>query len=208
MKIPKIKIPEKFSSFLSERVTDQNRYYIFAGVAVLTFFVGLLLIMMPIRTLRVLDPKIETLSRDLKQARENIKEIDEYRQQVEQLKNKFDDVLGTRILSKEEIPSILENISVLAGQCKIKVNQIMPLKESQHLVLTTDEAKYYALPILVNGRGSYHNIGRFINKIEGNKVFMAITDFDMAGNNDDWSHHSMNITIKTLVREKLEDKEE
>lgn len=183
-------------------LNEKNRYYVLGGVLLLIFLLDYFIIMMPqIKTLVALNPKIATLSKDLKQARLDIKSINQYQTQVAQLREKMK-MVGSSILSREEIPTILENISVLANASKVKINQIMPMKESQQLVLTDNDGTYYSLPILVNARGSYHNIGRFLNRVETNGIAMSVVDFDMTATNDDPYRHALNLTIKTFVRDR------
>lgn len=185
-----------------DNLNEKNRYYVLGGILILVFLLDYFVIMMPqVKTLVVLNPKITTLSKDLKQARADIKGVNQYQAQVAQLREKMK-MVGSNILAREEIPTILENISVLANVSKIKINQIMPMKESQKLVLSNDEGSYYSLPILINARGSYHNIGRFLNRIEMNGIVMSVLDFDITATNDDPYRHSLNLTVKTFVRDR------
>lgn len=185
-------------------LNEKNRYYVLGAVLIGIFLLDYFVIMMPqLKTLSVVNPKISALSKELKQTRSDIKNSKQYQTQVAQLREKMK-MTGTKILAKEEIPTILESISVIASATKVRINQIMPMKESQKLVLTNDEGRYYSLPILVNARGSYHNIGRFLNHIETNGIFMSIIDFDIVATNDDPYRHSLNLTVKTFIRERPE----
>ena len=82
----------------------------------------------------------------------------------------------------------------------------MPLRDSQNLELENDEGKYFSLSILINAMGSYHNIGRFFNRIESNPTFMSISDFDIASRNTDPTHHELRMTVKVFILEKTEGK--
>ena len=200
-------IADQILSFISDKMNEKNRYYVLAGVLVIIFLIDYFVIMMPqIRTLAVLNPKIVALSKDLRQARNDIKKINHYQNDVARLRNKMK-TIGTTILSKEEVPAILENISLIANPFKIKLYQTMPLKEYQQLVLTNDEGQYYSFPILVNARGGYHNLGRFFNRLENDKIFMNIIDFDITSNSEDPMNHLVNIKIKVFIRDKSENKE-
>ncbi|MFA5060376.1 MAG: type 4a pilus biogenesis protein PilO [Candidatus Omnitrophota bacterium] len=199
-------IPDKILNILLQ-ATEKNGQYILIGVLLGIFLLMYAIVTRPIlNNLTKISPKITLLSKDYRQALSDIKNVENYQAQVVQFREKMKTV-GLKILSKEEIPAILENISRLAGQSKVHISQIMPLKESQELILSNDEGKYYSLPILVNARGGYHDIGRFFNKIENDKIFMSVIDFDIAATSDDPLKHLAKITIKAFILEKIEGKE-
>lgn len=199
-----MKIPDQITNFISEKLTEKNRYYVLIGVLLSVFVFDYLFLMMPqVRILLSLTPKTNNLLKDLKQAHYDIDHIKQYQAQVAELQNKML-INGTKILAREEIPVILENITKIASETSIKLNQMMPVKESQVLVLTTDEGKYYSLSILLSGRGGYHNIGRFFTRLENDKIFMSVIDFDITSHNEDQMHHAVNATIKVFFREKIE----
>ncbi len=203
-----MKILDQVSSLIANKMNEKNRYYVLAAILIGIFVIDYLFIMMPqVRTLLALNPKISALSKDLKQARDDIKKVDQYQAELRGFKEKMK-TIGKKILNREEIPTILDNISLIANASKVRINQIMPIRESQNLVLTTDEGKYFSFPILVVAKGGYHDLGRFLNKIENNRIFMSIMDFDITGNSDDTTHHSARITIKAFIREKSEGKGE
>jgi len=201
-----MKIIDQVTTLIADRVNEKNRYYIIAGVLAGVLAVDYFAVMMPqIRTLIALTPKIQALSKDLKQARDDIAHKAQYEAEVARLREKMKAV-DTSILSREEIPKILDNIALIASKTKIKITQVMPIKESQELVLTTNDGKYYSIPILLNARGSYHGLGHFINRIEHNKIFMTITDVDIVAASDDSVRHSTTMRIKAFILERAEGK--
>ncbi len=201
-----MKVPDKLTNFISDKLTEKNRYYVLIGLLVGIFLIDYLFLMMPqVRMLLTLTPKTNNLLKDLKQAHEDIDNIKEHQAHLAGLQDKMK-LYGAKILSREEIPSILENITKIASETTVKINQIMPIKESQSLALTTDEGKYYSLSILLSGRGGYHNIGRFFNRLENDKIFMSIIDFDITSSNESQMQHAVNVTIKVFIHEKVESK--
>ena len=189
------------------QITEKNRNYFLGGFLCFVFLFFYLLIIRPqIKIFIKLGPEITNLAKDLKKAKEDIENVDQHRNEVSVLKEKLK-WQGNKILSKEEISTILENISRLASETKVQVTQIMPIRESQKLVLDNEDGRYYSLPILVNARGGYHNIGRFYNLLESDKIFMGINDFDIAASGDDPMKHSVKMTVNVFVREKAKGSE-
>ena len=201
-----MKIIDQITTLIADRVNEKNRYYIIAGVLAVILAVDYFAVMMPqIRTMIALTPKIQTLSKDLKQAKNDIAHKAQYESDVVRLRAKMMAV-DSSILSREEIPKILDNIAFLASKTKVKITQVMPIKESQELVLSTDDGKYYSIPILLNARGGYHDLGRFINRIEQDRIFMTITDVDIVAASDDPVRHSTTMKIKAFILERAEGK--
>jgi len=194
-------IPQLISSKLSA-LDEKSRYYVLGGILLFIFLLDYFIIMQPqLKTLMTLNPKIAILARDFKKAKEDIPRYSHYEEQVNKLREKKLSS-GTKILLKEEISLILENISLIANKVGVRINQIMPIKDSQQLVLSNEDGQYYTLPILVDAKGGYHGIGRFFYQIENDPIFMSITDFDITANSSDPLHHSTRITIKAYVLEK------
>lgn len=199
-----MKISDKIFSQLS-RITEKHSNYAMGGVLLVIFLVDYFLVMQPqLRTLMKLTPKISMLTKDIAQAKMDFTHIDKYKKDILQLKEKLE-MKGHQILSKDEIPLILDNVSRIAHDAKIQINQLMPLSESQKLVQKIDDAKYYSLPILMMGQGGYHDIGRFFNRMESDKIFMGIKDFDLNANDEYNRPHSFKLTVEVYVIDKVEE---
>jgi len=197
-------IPRLISSKLTA-LDEKNRYYVLGGILLFIFLLDYFLIMQPqLKTMMALNPKITILAKDFKRVKGDIPRYNQYQEEVLKLREKKM-VSGTKILLKEEISMILENISRIANRVGVRINQIMPIKDSQQLALTNEDGNYYTLPILVDAKGGYHDIGRFFNQVENDPIFMSITDFDITANTSDPTHHSTRITIKAYVLGKGEE---
>ena len=194
-----INIPENITSKFP-KVNEKNRNWIFGGILLAIFLGDYFLLMQPLqlRNLMKINSEIGVMQKDLAQGKTDIQRRAQYEEQLEELKAKKK-MMANMILSEEEIPLIMENISHLARKNNIRINQIMPLKDTLQKVLDTEDGTYLSLPILVNSRGGYHDLGRFINDIENDKIFMSILAFDIAGSGDDPKNHSARITIKAFV---------
>src|SRR3989338_6858634 len=96
-----------------QKINDKNPYYtLIAGFVIVLVIDFFLLFQFQLSNLRSLNPKLTSLSQDLKSARGNIKNMEKYRSEIKGLMVRREDI-NSRIKSKEEIPLILENISRL-----------------------------------------------------------------------------------------------
>ncbi len=199
-------IPEQLQNLVSKLDDRQKKVLlgiILFAVALVDYFV--LMYPFQIRTLLTLNPKIEVLDKDIKQAKLDLQHIQDYQNQIAVFRGKLM-LLSNRIVAKEAMPLVLDNISRLANNANIRINQLMPQKDAQEVVLTNDDGKYYSLPILVEGRGGYHQWGRFINSLESDTIFMSISNFTIAANPDDPIRHSAKMIIKAYVLERKSSK--
>ena len=184
------------------KITEKNRNYVLGGVLFGIFLLDYFLIMSPqLRTIMALNPKIAILKKSVKTTNENIAKIDQHRSELAKLKDEMT-VLGNTILLREEIPNILKRISLIANETNVNLSQIVPLKNSEKLVLSNDVGKYYSLPMLVTASGGYHDLGRFFNRIERDEIFMSVIDFNIAATDKNLQRHSIKATIKAFGIEK------
>ena len=189
----------------TSKMSEKNRYLVLGGFLVVLFLVDYFLIMKTqLDALNVLNPKVTILDQDLKQARSNIAMKYYYESEIQRLGEEARKT-DYEILPVED-PIILEGISRLASDNRIKIDQMVPYKSSQELLLTNKEGKFYSFPVLVEARGAYHDIGRFVDQLEKDKVFRSVSSFVISASPNDSSHHSVRLTIKTIVLEKAEGK--
>ncbi len=192
---------------LTLRINEKNRYYVLSIVLMAILLFDYFVIMArQFDTIKKLTPQIQTLSHSLKEAKDNMAHLDQFQKEINQHREKMRGI-GTTILTREEIPIILDHISNIANQYQIKINQMMPLKDAQQEILSNSDGKYYSLPVLINAKGGYHNIGRFFNDLENNKIFMSIIDFDLVSSVDDPTRHTITMKIKTFIQDKTENKD-
>lgn len=187
------------------KLNEKNRYYILGGLLFVIFLVDYFLVMAPqLGTLRVLNPKITLLASDIKTAEENNRMLSQYRVDQERLLEKIN-AANKRIISKEEVPLIMEKISRMANKAGVKIDQIMPLKGSEEMVMKNNEGKYYSLPILIDARSGFHGFGRFINDLEKYEGFLSVANFMFAADANDTTHHVAKLTVKVIIFERVEE---
>ncbi len=199
-----MKIPDSVYEWFP-KLDEKNWYTILGGVLFLVFLLYYFFLMQPrLRDLNVINAKRMTLKQDLQQGRENISKTAFYESEILRLKEQLGKV-EYKIPLKGEIPLILQGISSLATRNSIKIDEMVPDKSSKELLLTNKEGKYYSFPILMEARAGYHDIGRFIDGLEKDRIFKSISAMTIAGNVSDPMRHSLKLTIKTIILEKTEE---
>jgi len=179
---------------------EKQSYAVLVGIICLILILDYFLLLGPqIGALNKISPEINILSKDIKEAKNNVLRIDQYNEQVGKLKDQLQD-LNVHVISREEVPLILMTISTLAYQNGVKIDQIMPVSENQNLILDNNDRKYYSFPIHVQAQSGYHNFGRFINKIEQETIHLEIGSFSIASVQDS-KHHMINLTLEAVIYE-------
>jgi len=184
-----------------QKINAKNPYYtIIAGIVVVLVVDFFVLMQFQLSNLRSLNPKLTTLSQDLKLAKTNIKQMANFQSEIKQLTIKNQE-MNSKIKSKEEIPLVLESISRLASKYGVVIDQIVPNTNSEEVVMKNNDGQYLAVPVKVEAYSAYHNFGRFLNQLENEEKFFTISDFSIIGNTQDAVHHSISLTLRILIFE-------
>ncbi len=194
-------IREKISSLL-EKVDGNNRYYVLVGFMALVFFLDYFAVMSPqLAAFKKINPEIKGVSDKIKRAKSDMKKLDTYQSDLEKLSKKFEEA-NLKIKSRDEVPSILEHIANIADESGVKIDQIMPDSLGQELLTENSQRKYYDLPIYMEARSSYHNLGRFLSKLSQNDISLRIGAFTIIAT-DDMRYNLVKLTLRATVYEEI-----
>lgn len=183
----------------------QNNIYCVIGVFLLIVFLldYFFIMKRQMDALNTSNPQVTLLKQDIAETKNNIEKINEYKAQIARLKDQLQKS-GYKIPSKEEI---LDGISRIAYQNKIKIDQMIPGKGMKEVLQKDLEEQYYAFPISVEVHGGYHDIGRFIDQLEKDNVYKSISALTIESNAKDPGQHTARLMIKTILLDKIEKSE-
>lgn len=157
------------------------------------------------------------LKKEIIKLKENIKRSETLIANVPQMQSRLSDAqqrlndYRTALPPRSDMPNILQNISNLAIDSKVKLLKIEPLRSekqeapaSKTAATKQDTAKpgqpiYVEMPIQIEARGSYHALGEFINKIETAGNVMSVADIDIEGDADDMFNQDSRLLIIAYV---------
>lgn len=181
---------------------DKTLYYVFGVVLLTVFLLDYFLLMRPqLNTLAKINPEIKILREDIGKARNDIARIGQYQSQVKKFQADINQE-NKKVELRDEVPLILEHISRIADQNKVTINQIMPNVIDSEIVLENDERIYYDLPIDIEARASYHDLGRFVNAIEQGPIFLKVGEMTMASI-ENRKQLSIKLTFDALVYDEI-----
>jgi len=194
-------IREKISSFF-EKVDGNNRYYVLVGFMAFIFLLDYFVLMRPqLVALGKINPEIMAVSKKIKKAKTDMKQLDTYQSNLDTLSKKFEEA-NLKVKSRDEVPIILEHIANIAGETGVKIDQIMPDTLDQELLTENNQRRYYDLPIYIEARSGYHNLGKFLNKLKQNDISLRIGAFTIIAT-DDTRYHLVKLTFRATVYEEV-----
>lgn len=181
------------------KISNEHPKLLLGGIFVVILCVDYFAVMQfQIKSLLSLTPKISTLSADVKATENNVQRIPQYQKEILNFTEKYKNI-NQKIKRKEDIPLILENVSLLANTNGIDIEQIMPDRSDDDPLLENKEGRYYAVSILLEAKGGYHDFGRFLNQLEATDILMTISHFSILGNEKNTKRHKIKLTIDTVV---------
>jgi Tfp pilus assembly protein PilO len=140
-----------------------------------------------------------------KQLKLNINELSDNKLRLPKFRVTLDDARAQlkdfeAMVHKEgEIPSVLKTISTLANEYGVKIDQLVPQKSDGVILVKAAEGNYTSLSILVLARAGYHDLGRFLNRLQQESVFWQLESIDIAADDREIGRHAVKMQMKILV---------
>jgi type IV pilus assembly protein PilO len=189
-----------------KKLDPKYRYVLFGAVLLFVFLLNYLIILRPLLgSIGKMSAKTSELSQNLQNVKSDIARIDQNRSQLEKIRGQINEV-KIKIRNKQEVPLILEDITRIASRTGVKIDQLMPLKDQQEVLAKSENMKYYSMPILIQARSAYHDLGRFLAQLEADKIFYTIANMSISGNPKETARHMVQLTVKSVISEKYDPK--
>jgi type IV pilus assembly protein PilO len=175
---------------------------VLTGAFIIIMALYLYLVFLPqVGRLTVLLGQLGSASAELKNAKSEIAKIGKYKKTIEEYRSKVD-LYEKRLPAEEEIPSLLESLSRMAGASDIKIVGITPVA-SASLKERPDRrpkaAAYKEIPILINAKSGYHELGRFLSDLEGADRFMKVVDIDVKSSRGSPRKQDVELVVCTYI---------
>jgi len=183
------------------KVNEKNPYYTLGAFLLVLFLLDYFLLMqVQLGVLFRLNPKVTTAVEELKTTRADIAKVGEYRQQIVALEAKVKKI-NEKIHARDEVPLVINKVTRLAKNNGVRIEQIMPDSSSAEPIVKDSEGQYYAVPLRIDARATYHDFGRFVNHLEREEAFLTIGDFMIEASPADSSLHVIKLTLNAIVFE-------
>ncbi|MDO8525560.1 MAG: type 4a pilus biogenesis protein PilO [Candidatus Omnitrophota bacterium] len=140
--------------------------------------------------------KVRKIRAEVKISERDISGIDSLKKQMEKYQSKIESY--ERMLPiEQEVPKLLEELSVMAKSSNVKIIGITPVQPKQE---TDAQAQIYQeIPILINAGSGYHELGKFLSRLESADRFMRVVDINIKGNSMALKRHDVELLVLTYV---------
>jgi len=180
------------------KLTKENRQqFLILGIAVLFVLFDFVLLLKPqVSNLIKLNSKRSKIKKDVYLAKTQIAQMGKLKEKYAFLKDSI--ASGQKwFISDAEIPSMLENISSLANNNQLKLMQIKPMYKKPESDKQAEE--YYPLSVYIIAQGGYHQLGRFINRLENNKIFIKLNELDILPDQRNYLTHNIKLILNIFL---------
>ncbi|MBU4260423.1 MAG: type 4a pilus biogenesis protein PilO [Proteobacteria bacterium] len=177
MNINKVKIQEAINSFLDEKVSHlkpQHKAMICIGAILLPCVAFYFLSYSP-KTIEInmLQSQQKNLEDEITKVEKASREITKYRAEMAETKLMFAKA-SALLPQQQEIPSLLTSISDIGQNSGLDFLSFIPKNEMRK--------EFYAdIPVDIKVRGTYHNVGVFLDKISNLSRIVTVSNINMGG---------------------------
>ncbi|UCB56560.1 MAG: type 4a pilus biogenesis protein PilO [Candidatus Omnitrophota bacterium] len=165
----------------------------------LMLFYLILLVFPAIRNTFRLLPEASQLKSQITNIEKEWANIDSFNEQIARSDEKLA-AYEKSLPGEKEIPAILEYLSDAAKELKVRITEIRPVIEEKDKAATP--SIYYKAPILLKAECGYHQLGRFLNKLENADRFMRIDNIKIEADPEKVGIHNVELIVVTYVMTK------
>lgn len=148
--------------------------------------------------LNSLDPKISRLENDLKNLDRDLVNMRNSQAKPGAMVQKAV-FKSAKILTEGQISGLLQNISNEANKLDIRIGQMRPSRETGAVKATVASDKLTPILINLDLICDYHNLGRFINRLENLDVFVAVQEIKIEKQLPDYLKQKVTLILKTYA---------
>ena len=128
----------------------------------------------------------------------DISKIDGLKKEAQLYRSKIDSY--ERMLpAEQEVPKLLEDLSEMAKRSGVKIVGITPVQSKD---ASTAGRIYQEIPILINAKSGYHELGKFLSDLEGSARFMKVANIKIKANLTSPKKHDVELTVMTYTLSK------
>ena len=157
------------------------------------------LIRLQFKNTRTLGTKISKLKKDIDILAKDLATLEDLKQRHPEVKKEALSKVK-KIISEEQIPSLLKDISDIATKYNVKIMQIKPSKELKKEDKVSVVPKFNHLLITLDLICGYHSLGSFINGLENAERFMAVQDLKITPDPNNYLSCNIALVLKTYVK--------
>ncbi len=146
-----------------------------------------------VRVIAALRPQVHQRQRELRQLRQQTAQLPQWTQRYEALRAELQAV--PRPLVQERLPALLDQLSTLAKASGVAVEVARPAPPKA-LKKPADDL---VIPIEILGRAGYHDIGRFLERLEAARPLYRVETLRLEADRRDPTHHHVAMVVDVYL---------
>ena len=170
----------------------------YAGILLAALAIYFLVFLKPtLAKLSDLVPKAQALRMDIKAVQNELPFEDKLKQKLESLQGELGGY-EKKLSREKEIPMLLESLSKMANESRVKILGITPLGKTsgrQGTDVADNERIYQEVPIAISAESGYHALGDFISKLENDERYMQVSDMKITPNKVMPKRHNVEFIV-------------
>ncbi len=190
-------LKENIQSFINSRTPREKKMLIIL-VAGLVLFVDYWAFILPVTFFsQKTFPRLVAVKEEARSLREDRKNKAQIEKSWEDLKKEME-VLEKGLIARDEIPGLLESLSKEAQKAGLKITSLKPLE-----INGSDQGLYVKIPIAIHAIAGSHELGSFLERLEGGMTFFRIRDLHIQGNPADVKRHLVEMQLEAFQRKEV-----
>ena len=136
---------------------------------------------------------------EMKSARVVIADMDKLKNNLKKNNEKVESY-EKNLPAEQEIPTLLEDLSNMAKDSKIKIVGIMPVMSALNDDKSGNKGRIYReIPILITAKSGYPQLVRFLNSLENAGRFMKVADIGIKADKANHKEHDVELMVCTYI---------
>lgn len=182
-------------------VENENFSAVIMAILIAVIAADIFFIFIPeIKTIKTLNSEISLLDKKLKFGKQELADIESFQSKLK-VKKKELKLKEDRFSPEDNLELVIEKIDRLASESDLQINQINPIRDSSSTkTAAVGEELFIKIPILVKANSSYHNLGKFLSKLEQTQEFLEVSSFEIRLGGKDYRDSPVSLDIKCIMR--------
>lgn len=183
---------------LNKLTLDNKKIFIIILIFLVIIYLDFtVLLKKQFESLKAQGPKITKLKKDLDSLDKDLAKMRDLKNKQQQTGQKPLSK-AKKIISEQEVPDVLQDISTSANKNNVNIMQIKPAKEAKAKAKAT--GKFSVLLITLDLFCDYHSLGKFINDLDNAPIFMAVEDMKISAQTTNYLKQKVNLVLRTYVK--------
>jgi|GEM_PF-3625777 Tfp pilus assembly protein PilO len=140
--------------------------------------------------------RVGKLKADVKKAESDIARIGQLKKSMASYSEKMDRY-GEVLPAEESMPALLESLADMARSSNMKIVGVAPIEDRSGKPVRGQA--YKSMPIAVNARAGFHELGKFFSAIENSGRFMKVADISIKSNKASPKKHDVELVVVTYT---------